>query len=82
VKLSDGHHGTVISVNPNQPLRPYIQLQDDGENMVPMILNLQEETDLNITNCLNRSQLSPNLLQTLRPRKRVNYFIDQAPSIV
>ncbi len=81
VKLSDGHHGTVISVNPNQPLRPYIQLQDDGENMVPMILNLQEETDLNITNCLNRSQLSPNLLQTLRPRKRVNYFIDQAPSM-
>jgi putative nucleotidyltransferase with HDIG domain len=80
VKLSDGNYATVISVNPNQPLRPYIQLQDDGVSITPHILNLQEEPNLNITSCMNHSQLSPTLLQTLNPRKRVNYFIDSVPS--
>jgi putative nucleotidyltransferase with HDIG domain len=80
VKLSDGNHATVISVNPDQPLRPYIQLQDDGVSIAPQILNLQDEANLSITNCLNINQLSPTLLRTLNPRKRVNYFIDNVPS--
>ena len=80
VKLSDGNYATVISVNPEQPLRPYIQLQDDGISITPQILNLKEEANLNITSCMSISQLSPTLLQTLNPRKRVNYFIDNVPS--
>lgn len=80
VKLSDSNYATVISVNPEQPLRPYVQLQDDGVSTFPQILNLQEESNLSITSCLNTSQLSPTLLQTLNPRKRINYFIDKLPS--
>lgn len=80
VKLSDGNHATVISVNPDQPLRPYIQLQDDGVSVTPQILNLQDEANLSITNCININQLSPTLLHTLNPRKRINYFIDNIPS--
>jgi putative nucleotidyltransferase with HDIG domain len=80
VKLSDGNHATVISVNPDQPLRPYIQLQDDGVSIMPQILNLQDEANLSITNCININQLSPTLLHTLNPRKRINYFIDNIPS--
>ncbi|MGZ8272102.1 MAG: HD-GYP domain-containing protein, partial [Methylophilus sp.] len=59
---------------------PYVQLQDDGVSTFPQILNLQEESNLSITSCLNTSQLSPTLLQTLNPRKRINYFIDKLSS--
>jgi putative nucleotidyltransferase with HDIG domain len=78
VKLSNEQLATVISVNPNHPLKPYVKLlaksasTGDGE-----ILDLREEKNTNITACLKTTQIPSDVLKQLNARKKVSYFIDK-----
>jgi putative nucleotidyltransferase with HDIG domain len=77
VRLSTGSYATVISVNPNKPLRPFVMLHDPlTSRREPQIIDLREEPSININTCLRPSQLPAEVLAYLNPRKRVSYFID------
>lgn len=77
VQLSTGVHAIVISVNPNKPLRPFVMLHDPlASRHEPIILDLREEPSINISICLRPSQLAPDVLNYLNPRKRISYFMD------
>jgi putative nucleotidyltransferase with HDIG domain len=77
VQLSTGSYATVISVNPNKPLRPYVMLHDPlTSRHEPQIIDLRNEPNINISACLRPSQLPADVLEYLNPRKRVSYFID------
>lgn len=77
VQLSTGSYATVISVNPNKPLRPYVMLHDPltGRHE-PQIIDLREEPSININACLRPTQLPTEVLEYLNPRKRISYFMD------
>lgn len=78
VQLSTGSYATVISVNPNKPLRPYVMLHDPlTDRLEPQILDLREEPNININACLRPNQLPADVLEYLDPRKRISYFIDK-----
>lgn len=77
VQLSSGVYAIVISVNPNKPLRPFVMLHDPLANRrEPIILDLRDEPNINISICLRPSQLPPDVLDYLSPRKRISYFMD------
>lgn len=77
VQLSTGIHAVVISVNPSKPLRPFVMLHDPlAKRKEPLILDLREEPNTNISICLRPNQLTPDVLDYLNPRKRISYFID------
>ncbi|HEY0562688.1 MAG TPA: HD-GYP domain-containing protein [Methylophilus sp.] len=81
VKLSNGEYATVISVNPNHPLKPYIKVhiakEDDGKST---ILDLRETSNLNITNSVKLSHLPAQVLKYMQPRKKMTYYL--APDLV
>jgi putative nucleotidyltransferase with HDIG domain len=77
VQLSTGSYATVISVNPNKPLRPFIMLHDPlTERHEPQIMDLRNEPSINISTCLRPNQLPSEVLEYLNPRKRISYFMD------
>jgi putative nucleotidyltransferase with HDIG domain len=77
VQLSTGSYATVISVNPNKPLRPFVMVHDPlTDRHEPQIIDLREEPSISINVCLRPSQLPADALEYLNPRKRVSYFID------
>jgi putative nucleotidyltransferase with HDIG domain len=77
VQLSTGVHAVVISVNPSKPLRPFVMLHDPlAKRKEPLILDLREEPNTNISICLRPNQLPSDVLDYLNPRKRISYFID------
>lgn len=77
VKLSDEALGMVISINSGKPLRPSVLIYDPS---VPkneaIILDLSQETDIEISASLKPSQLSQEAYDYLSPRKRMSYFFD------
>jgi len=78
VRLSNGDHGIVISVNPNKPLRPFLLLHaPDVPRHAPQLLNLGEEASLSITHCLRQNQLPKDVIDYLQPSTRINYFFDK-----
>jgi len=77
LQLSTGSYATVISVNPNKPLRPFIMLHDPlTDRHEPQIIDLRDEPNISINACLRPSQLPADVLAYLNPRKRISYFID------
>lgn len=77
VQLSTGSFATVISVNPNKPLRPFVMLHDPLTNRhEPQIMDLRKEPSININACLRPNQLPADVLEYLNPRKRISYFLD------
>lgn len=81
VKLSNGEYATVISVNPNHPLKPYIKVhkakEEDGK---ATILDLRETANLNITNSIKLAHLPAQVLKYMQPRKKMTYYL--APDLV
>lgn len=77
VKLSDEALGMVISINPGKPLRPSVLIHDPSvPKSEAIILDLSQETDIEISASLKPSQLSPEAYDYLSPRKRMSYFLD------
>ncbi len=77
VQLSNEALATVMSINPQKPMRPWVMLYDAK---VPkdeaLMLDLEKETDINITKSLRPALLPPQVAAYLNPRKRVTYFFD------
>lgn len=80
VKLSTNQYATVVSVNPSQPLRPYIMVHHSDLDKEPTLMDLRDEASINITHCLKPSQLPADALKQISPRKRVSYFLDRDPN--
>ena len=79
VSLSNDAIAMVVSVNPAKPLRPWVMLYDER---VPkdeaILLDLEQETEINITKALRPGLLPPATYAYLSPRKRVTYFFDSS----
>jgi len=77
VKLSNDALALVSSVNPSRPLRPWVTVFDPN---VPrdeaIMLDLEQETDINITKALRPIHLPPEVYEYLSPRRRVTYYFD------
>ena len=77
VKLSNDALALVSSVNPAKPLRPWVTVFDPN---IPrdeaIMLDLEQETDINITKALRPIHLPPEVYEYLSPRKRVTYYFD------
>lgn len=72
VRLSGEQFARVISNNPSQPLRPFVQLLSQTGH----ILDLRERPDLNIVQCLRLSQL-PYTLQSQAIQATPCYFMEK-----
>lgn len=76
VYLSTGQYGIVLSVNPSKPLRPFVMLHaPEAPRAAPVILDLSEKPDINITRCLRANQLPKDVHDYLNPRKRISYYM-------
>jgi len=77
VQLSNDMIGMVVSVNPNQPLRPDVLVYDPN---VPkdeaLIVSLETESDLKVVKNIRPAQLTRQVHQYLNPRKHMTYFFD------
>ncbi len=80
VKLSNEALALVVSVNPQKPLRPWVLVYDPS---VPkeeaIMLDLEKETDIQISKAIRPGMLPPPVNAYLNPRKRVTYFFDGKP---
>jgi putative nucleotidyltransferase with HDIG domain len=81
VRLSDQQLATVLSTNPQQPLRPFIQLLDGNQDEDGEIVDLRETLDLNIIQCLKPEQLPTILQKLMRQKLRTSYFIDKVVNV-
>lgn len=78
VQLSNEMIGLVLGVNPNKPLRPTLIVHDpDIPREEAIILDLEEETELNISKSLRPGQLPRDIYNYLSPRQNVTYFFAQ-----
>jgi putative nucleotidyltransferase with HDIG domain len=77
VTLSNDTTALVMSVNPARPLRPWVMVYNPR---VPkeeaILLDLEQETDINIVEAVRPGMLPPAVAVYLSPRKRVIYFFD------
>lgn len=77
VQLSNDMIGMVVSVNPEQPLRPDVLVYDPN---VPkeeaLIVSLETESDLKVVKNIRPAQLTRQVHQYLNPRKHMTYFFD------
>jgi putative nucleotidyltransferase with HDIG domain len=77
VRLSDGTLGLVVAVNSGQPLRPSVLIHDPQvPSSEAIILDLENEPELNISESLKPMQLPRDALEYLAPRRRMNYYFD------
>jgi len=77
VQLSNEMLGMVLSVNSAKPLKPNVLVYDpDIPKDEAVIVNLEQESDLNISKSLRPGQLPREVYQYLNPRKRVTYYFD------
>ncbi|MES2878735.1 MAG: HD domain-containing phosphohydrolase [Pseudomonadota bacterium] len=77
VSLSNGAVGMVIAVNTSHPLRPTVVVYDpDVPKREAIVLDLSEESEVNITRGIRPDQLLPAVFDYLSPRRRVSFFFD------
>lgn len=81
VQLSNGAVGMVATVNTTKPLKPVLNIYDAS---VPadeaILIDLEYESDLNITKAIRPAQVPKEIYLYLSPRKRVSYFFDASIS--
>lgn len=77
VELSDDSLGLVLSVDPEQPLRPDVMLYDpDVPKEAALIVKLAEDAELKIRRSLRAATLPPEVRAYLNPRARVTYYVE------
>lgn len=81
VQLSNGVIGMVATVNTAKPMKPMVVVYDAS---IPkdeaMLVNMEQETDLNIAKAIRPAQVSTEVYNYLSPRKRVSYYFDAGQS--
>lgn len=78
VRLSDQRLAGVLSTNPQQPLRPFVKIIDEDDDLNHDIIDLREAMNINITQCIKQDQLTTVMRTQMFRRHRTNYFIDKA----
>ncbi len=75
VQLSDGAYGIVVSANPQQLMRPLVMLHDKKvEREIPIFLDLGEDEDTDISQCLLADQLPKEVAEYLQCRQKLSYY--------
>lgn len=83
VQLSNDMIGLVLAVNPNKPLRPTVIVYDpEVPKEEAIILDLERETELNISKSLRPGQLPHEIYNYLSPRQHVTYYFDPQQAAV
>lgn len=78
IRLSDQRLATVISTNPQQPLRPFVQTIETDSAIEPVVIDMREALDINIVQCIKTEQLAGLLQATTLRKQRMSYFLDKA----
>jgi putative nucleotidyltransferase with HDIG domain len=77
VTLSNEAIALVLSVNPARPLCPWVMVYDpDVPREEAVLLDLEQETGINIVGALRPAALPQSAAAYLSPRRRVAYFFD------
>ena len=77
VQLSNGALGMVATVNTARPMKPVVTVYDaDVPKEEAMLLDLEHETEFNITKAIRPAQVPREVYNYLSPRKRVSYYFD------
>lgn len=75
VQLSNDVYGIVTAVNPNKPLQPLVMIYSpDVARETPVVIDLSEDIDISIKQCMNPNKLPPEVFGYLKPSKRINYY--------
>jgi HD-GYP domain-containing protein (c-di-GMP phosphodiesterase class II) len=81
VQLKDGSPALVLSVAPQDALRPTLLVYEAGATRSDsVIVDLLEEPELSIVRGLQRQELSMEAAAYLNPRRRVSYFASDGAS--
>ncbi len=81
VTLSNDFVAMVMAVNSAHPLRPTVVVHDPNiPREEAIVLDLQTETDINISKALRPSLLPREVLAYLSVRQRVSYYFDADPA--
>ena len=79
VQLSNGVIGMVATVNTFKPMKPMLIVYDAT---IPkdeaILIDMAQETDLNISKAIRPAQVPIEIYNYLSPRKRVSYYFDAA----
>ncbi|MBI4985537.1 MAG: HD-GYP domain-containing protein [Rhodocyclales bacterium] len=77
VRLNNDVVGLVISINAAKPLKPSVIIYDeDVPKNEAIIVDLDAEPDINISQAIRPAQLPKAIYEYLSPRKRISYYFD------
>ena len=77
VYLSNKALAAVFSINPKNPLRPWVLVYDPKvPKQQASMLDLEQEPEITIAKSIRPALLPPKVAAYLNPRKRVTYFFD------
>ncbi|OIR17771.1 ribonuclease Y [mine drainage metagenome] len=75
VQLSNDTYGVVTTVNSDKPLQPLVMIYSaEVARETPVVIDLSEEIDISIKQCINPSKLPPEVFNYLKPSKRICYY--------
>jgi putative nucleotidyltransferase with HDIG domain len=77
VQLSNGAIGMVATVNTARPMKPTVTVYDpEVPKEEAILLDMERETEFNITKAIRPAQVPREVYNYLSPRKRVSYYFD------
>jgi putative nucleotidyltransferase with HDIG domain len=77
VELSNGALGMVATVNTAHPMKPMVMVYDaDIPKDEAILVDMEHETDANISKAIRPGQLPREIYNYLNPRKQVSYYFD------
>jgi hypothetical protein len=78
VQLSNGDIGIIISINPENPLKPSLLIYDpDVPKAEALIFDMDDDLDVTIEKTMRAENLTHEMQLYLAPTRRVNYFMEQ-----
>ena len=77
VQLSNGTIGMVATINTAKPMKPMVVIYDaDIPKEEAILVDMEQETDVNIARSIRPAQLPREIYNYLSPRKQVSYYFD------
>ena len=78
VQLSNGIYGIVVSINPQNPLKPSLMLYDpDVPRSEALIFDMEDDSDVSIHKSIQPEKLDPEIRSYLSPHTHLTYFVDE-----
>ncbi len=80
VQLSNGVIGMVTTVNTSRPMKPIVVVFDaDVPKEEAILLDLDTQTEFNISKAIRPAQVPREVYNYLSPRKRISYYFESVP---